>query len=570
MTSQGALLFFLFGAAIAPGIVLAGCGEDSFLTGVAPDAGAPDAAAGGDANAPAEAAASSDAGEDAPRAAPVAEASTDALADVDAGRADPDPDSAAAANASDATDEFDASDGFTCDPTKSPHDDPCVLSETLGVFVSPSGLDANPGTRAAPLRTITAGLVRAAVLGVGRVYACAGAYAETVRVASAVSVYGGLECAAAPDWRYGDGDLSQVTGAANAAAFTVDGVAAPLALEDLRVVAPDAVGQDTAGNGRSSVAVLVNASVVTMRRCVLVAGAGAAGHDGTSIANYLGPVAPAGQSADGGAGGAGGSMVCDDGTLSAGGAGGDPSASSGGRGSSVPPVAPSGASDGLGGAREASGCGQGDPGASGDPGDGGSAAPTAGAWSDVGWEPSAGGAGVDGHPGQGGGGGGAVSLASQAGSGGGAGGCGGAGGGGGGGGGASIALVCLAGTVSIEGCVLQPSSAGNGGAGSMGQAAQAGATPGIAQGVMGCTGGVGGNGGGGGGGAGGSGGVSACILYRGSAPVGTVACALGAEGSPGGGGAGGPGGVNANGAAATGAGGSSGLLGIAAIELATP
>ena len=109
---------------------------------------------------------------------------------------------------------------------------------------------------------------------------CQGSYAETLKVTSAVSVYGGLACPLGDaGWVYGDGGAAQVTGAANAIAFTVDGVDASIAVEDMRVVSPDAVGQDDAGNGRSSIAALVNGSAVTFTRCTFVAGAGANGAD---------------------------------------------------------------------------------------------------------------------------------------------------------------------------------------------------------------------------------------------------------------------------------------------------
>jgi hypothetical protein len=556
MKTRRALFLLVLATAAAPAVALAGCGEDSFLGQNAPDGSSPDATGDGNATASPDGASSADGNP----------ATGDAVSEGDAAA-----DVFALEDAADAGDAADGFDGFACDPALSPRDNPCVLSETLGVFVSSLGLDTNPGTRAAPLQTISAGLARAGAIGVGRVYVCQGNYADTVRIASAVSIYGGLACAnGATGWSYGDGGPSQVTGTANAIALTVDGVDAAISLEDLRVVAPDAVGQDPTGNGRSSIAVLVNDAVAAIRRCAFVAGAGAAADAGGTGANYVGAVAPMGQPDDAGVGGAGGLIFCTDGTVSAGGAGGISTMSSGGRGSAVPPATVVGSDDGLGGIREVSGCGQGDPGANGDPGGPGSPAATGGQWSDAGWTPSAGGAGGGGRPGQGGGGGGAVTLTAQAGGGGGAGGCGGAGGAGGGGGGASLALVCIASSVSIDGCSLVSSNAGSGGTGGAGQAAQAGALPGAVQAIMACTGGVGGNGGGGGGGAGGSGGVSACILYRGSPPVGTAVCTPGGAGAPGIGGAGGAGGMNANGAALQGIDGSAGLPGVSATELTTP
>ena len=88
-------------------------------------------------------------------------------------------------------------DAGMCDPTKSPSDDPCVVDEAYGVFVSPRGSDANPGTRSAPASTIGRGmdLAKAARK---RVYVCAGSFAEPLVVAASrdgVNVYGALDCA---------------------------------------------------------------------------------------------------------------------------------------------------------------------------------------------------------------------------------------------------------------------------------------------------------------------------------------------------------------------------------------
>jgi hypothetical protein len=381
-----------------------------------------------------------DAGQDTSTDARDAGASADANAEGGDGGSD---------SGMDAADAFDGFDGFSCDPSKSPHDDPCVLSNTLGVFVSSSGLDTNAGTEGSPLKTIAAGLAKASTLGRSRVYVCQGSYSETLRVTNAVSVYGGLACPLGDGgWVYGDGGTAQVTGASNAIAFTVDGVDASIAVEDLRVVSPDAVGQDDAGNGRSSIAVLVNGSTVSFRRCAFVAGAGTNGADGMTGSNYEGGTAPAGQSNDGGAGGAGGMIVCGDGTSSAGGMGGSSTPTDGADGSAVPTSLVTPPIDGTGGAGGVV-CANGHPAATGTAGTGGAAASTVGTWTNIGWTPAVAGHGANGRPGQGGGGGGGETATPPAsgGTGGGSGGCGGGGGAGGGGGGASLSLVCQASSI---------------------------------------------------------------------------------------------------------------------------
>ncbi|MGH7734677.1 MAG: hypothetical protein ACREOE_13520, partial [Gemmatimonadales bacterium] len=340
----------------------------------------------------------------------------------------------AAADASDANDAADAGDGFACDPTKSPRDEGCVVDEAYGVFVSAGGSDTGAGTKSDPVKTIGEGVAKAAQSGKTRVYVCAGSYAEAVVVSSsAVSLYGALGCDAG--WAYVDGGASQVTGAANQVVLTIDGVAGPVAVEDLVLTAADASGQDDAGNGRSSVAAQVNGSTVTFRRCGFNAGAAANGAEGTTGSNYTGATAPDGQPNDAGAGGAGGSVTCADGTGSQGGNGGAAALVSFGDGgdgtaSPLPMTYPAQALDGVGGAGGINRCGQGaDKGAFGAAADGGSAAVSYGVLTGTGWTPTHGGSGSVGAPGQGGGGGGGQqSVQPLGGTGGGAGGCGGAGG----------------------------------------------------------------------------------------------------------------------------------------------
>jgi len=65
-----------------------------------------------------------------------------------------------------------------------------------GTFVAPPPLGdpANPGTQAAPLSTLGAGIENAAGLGVHAVCACAGEYVEDLTVAEGISLRGGYDC----------------------------------------------------------------------------------------------------------------------------------------------------------------------------------------------------------------------------------------------------------------------------------------------------------------------------------------------------------------------------------------
>ena len=89
----------------------------------------------------------------------------------------------------------DADVGPTCDVTKSPVDEPCLVDDRYGVFVSAGGSDtAGLGTKAAPYKTLTKGLTAAQ----GKnVYVCAATYAEAVTVEGALDgsrLFGGFDC----------------------------------------------------------------------------------------------------------------------------------------------------------------------------------------------------------------------------------------------------------------------------------------------------------------------------------------------------------------------------------------
>jgi hypothetical protein len=432
-------------------------------------------------------------------------------------------------------------DGGSCDPTKSPHDEPCVIDEAYGVFVAPSangGSDTTgDGSKMKPFASIGHALSR---LGAKRrVYLCDGTYSESVTVQTAASLYGGLACQGGDSgtpWSY-DLGTATLSGAHNQVPLVVNEAGA-VSVEDMSIVAANGSGHDDAGNGLSSIAALVNGSTVAFRRCTFNAGTGDNGGEGVTGVNYTGATAAPGEANDGGVGGAGGVATCNDGTSSFGGAGGGTQSTSGVNGGARPMSPVTAPFDGMGAPGGSVTCGNGNPGGNGAAGDAGTAPSTFGTLTASGWTPSAGGAGDTGRPGQGGGGGEGKTM--LGGTGGGAGGCGGAGGAAGGGGGASIALASVGATITLDGCMLATSAAGSGGKGSDGQPGQGG---GVSPGVTGvCAGGFGGNGAGGAGGAGGTGGISVCVVYQGALPSGSFTCSHGSAGQPGNYGRGGPGG----------------------------
>ena len=531
-----------------------------------------------------------------------ADASADGAADAGADGAD------ASAAGADARADGPADAARACDPTKDPKDEPCVLDNAYGVFVAAlvgvdGGLPANDGgsasgdgTASRPYTTI--GQALSNVGSKTRVYVCNGTYREQVNITTAVTVYGGLSCAAGASgrvWTYA-GVGAQVISPSPAYALSVSGVSSGVVtIEDTSFASPDATAA-----GTSSIAALVASSSVHLVRVTLTAGSGAtgvAGADGTTNPNYTGPAPDGGTQVWGytsglfGAtsGGTGGINACSRFGSSAGGHGGLGCAIGLGTAGIATPSAPvSPGRDGLPmGQTVLSDAGAvipivaNDPGADGVAGSGGAAAPPQpyGTLSSTGWTPpSLGGDGAPGNPGQGGAGAtdplnGQCNSTTQdiGGGGGGAGGCGGAGGQGGGGGGASMALASIGGTIQLTACTLVAAAGGSGGAGGAGQDGQAGGAGGDAN-FSGAhaAGAAGGNGAGGSGGAGGTGGISVGILESSSVittdTATTQSTRLGAAGA---GGAAGLGGRHGPGALlTTGMDGSSGATGGAGTSVA--
>jgi len=445
----------------------------------------------------------------------------------------------------------------TCnaDPALDPAEDDC------GVFASESlGDDANPGTRAQPVRTLTQAISLART-GPLRVYACAEVFAEAVAVPSGLEVWGGLDCA--NGWGYLGGDARTVLAPASdliplqVEAAELGGIAT---LADLRLEAADATLP-----GGSSIAMLVApGAAVDLRRSELLAGNGAKGAPGARGGE---DPAKAGTPGNGGAvacsahsvqGAPPVITVCGDAT-SVGGRGGDGNVTEGSDGNDgQPEPVPNPMGFGLGGSGELSGlqCWSGLDGENGADGAHGEGAEGPGRITVDGWIGRRGEDGDNGITAQGGGGGGGsrggslycglgpnLPSGGASGGSGGGGGCGGRGGKGGGYGGASIGLVSFSGDVSLVATSIVTGNGGDGGAGGL---AQLGGAPG-ARGLggssvggsnAGCDGGNGGRGGDGGYGGGGLGGPSIGIAHlTGQLPGGhgaAITTGMPGKGGPGG------------------------------------
>ena len=119
-----------------------------------------------------------------------------------------------------------------CNENADPKDSPKCVDDAYGVFVDATGGDdSRAGGRATPVKTIATALSK---LGnKSRVYLCAGTYAESVKLTSAVSLYGGYGCAT---WEH-DGSKAKLAPTAPGYALSVTDVTGPVVLADLEVVA---------------------------------------------------------------------------------------------------------------------------------------------------------------------------------------------------------------------------------------------------------------------------------------------------------------------------------------------
>ncbi len=350
-----------------------------------------------------------------------------------------------------------------CSPdTDAPSVDPCVLTESYGVFVAPNGSDAAAGTRAAPFQTIAHAMKVASTSGL-RVYACAdaGPYTSALAVDATmdgVQVFGGLSCANAAAWTY-DGTNAKIAPTAQGTALTIAGVVTGVSFTTFEIDAQAA----PANSGESVVAVLVNGSSnVLFRDATIVAGGAGSGAAGGTTSNYAGASTSGGNVAIGDLQGATKTCSCADATMTEGGRGGpaDPATPGAGVAGGSTPAVSAPASNSGAAATLATACGNGQSGASGAPGTSGTRAAVVLSLSASGLSATGGvgGNGQNGTVAQGGGGGGGGGLQTVlpdggtvgGGGGGGCGGCGGGYGMGGSPGGTSIALASVSSSVSLE------------------------------------------------------------------------------------------------------------------------
>ncbi len=470
-------------------------------------------------------------------AGPAGSAGADASADTSDADAAPAPD-ADAAQEQPVEVGIDAPQEPVCDTAKSPSEEPCLLDDAYGIFVSPGGTDQpNCGSKNSPCQTLGAGIARAHTTGKS-VYACAdiAPYDELVAVnehTDGLKMYGGFTCAG---WLFNPSLPTEVKPQVPGPALKISGLLDGLLIEDFSLTSASATAP-----GDSSVAIAItNSKGVVLRRARVQAGDGALGTKGQPGTNGADGAPPAAEEngknatctnpqtgwggnwpggiACGSLGGSGGSITQ-----------GSPTPHGGSPGIPDTNVTPSGVMNGGSAASNlGSPGGVGGVGSLGNSGENGPPAADLGVFLETGYTPADGGTGTDGYPGQGGGGGGAsMSISGCVGASGGAGGMGGClgtKGSGGSGGGASVAILSWDSEVTLDACVVKSATGGVGGAGGPGGAGGKGGKPGAGgtagDGMeAGGGGGTGGHGGPGGSGAGGTGGPSFGIVHKGTAPA---------------------------------------------------
>ncbi|WP_437957676.1 hypothetical protein WME76_41260 [Sorangium sp. So ce119] len=436
-----------------------------------------------------------------------------------------------------------------------------------GIFVSTNlGDDANPGSRAEPVKTLSKAF-ELADMGSHRVYACAETFDETLGFYG-TSIWGGFDCT--NGWRHLGASSKTVVAPEGPVPQVVSFGGQGLTFANLRIVAPDGNDVDRVQRGSIGIDTLEGVQLKLVASEVITGRGGKPG--GSSIPIYLrkgseievidsrivagdgadgepGAAAEGAAAADGAPGHPGADACtvdatvgtpaatteCDDGN-SVGGEGGLGLAdrgTGGGNGEPLPDRNPTGAGVGGVGQQGSMACSDGQRGLDGAVGVQGQGARAPGV---VVWGRTLG-KGQDGRfgrPGQGGGGGGgsrggpdacgAGPAGGALGGSGGSGGCGGKPGKGGFAGGASIGIATRGAKVRVRGSTIETGRGGRGGAGGAGLPGGSGAPGGdggsaVPGTLPGCRGGDGGNGGPGGAGGGGVGGHSAGIAYLGSVEV---------------------------------------------------
>ena len=392
-----------------------------------------------------------------------------------------------------------------CDTSQSPALQACLVDNEHAIFVAPTGKDSAPGTKNAPLASLSKAVE---IAGSKLILVCDDTYDEHVAIAAPARIYGGFKCS---NWSSEDGAPLFKPSSAGPA-LKIDSVSDTLTLTSIDFEVGDATE-----NGQTALTAIVNASPsVTFDTVSFKAGKGKAGDSG-SLTEFQFPDPNSlngNEETSAGVGGGEHVCMCQEGLQTVGGGGGPPSSSGQNGADGLPSLGAGLAGDHT---KPCSSGGGGGDGSDAPAPIHGVGAAAVGAATAAGWQPMSGQDGATGSPGQGGGGGSSRNALGHGG-GGGCGGCGGNGATAGTGGGGSIALLLINSPVVLNGSTLTTSDAGDGGSGVPGQTGQQdrGSGGNSLSSLNSCFGGNGGKGGDGGASGGGAGGVSVGIVWKGA------------------------------------------------------
>jgi hypothetical protein len=197
-----------------------------------------------------------------------------------------------------------------------------------------AGDDGSPGTMAAPMKTVQAG-ISAAQLGGVDVYISVGTYAESITLADGVGVFGGYDAADA--WSFSPANVVTISGGTTAVLGTSINTETHLA--NLTIVAADSATPGTSSHGLY----IVSSTGLVVSDVTVQSGAGGAGGVGSTGT-------PGANGGNGGQGNPGcensGALFCDTCSQPAGGAVGTSACGRTGGIGGVPGLSSAGGSDG--------------------------------------------------------------------------------------------------------------------------------------------------------------------------------------------------------------------------------
>lgn len=172
-----------------------------------------------------------------------------------------------------------------CVGTQLPTEDPCVIDEPYGIFVSSSkGTADGAGTRAQPVRSLQRAVALAKTSG-KRVYACAESYEEALTLENGVSIFGMFDCNRS-NWPLAP--RRAVVRSPSSPAVRATNITSDTRVEGVEFIAPNFGNLPPAQDAQSSIGLLaVNAPKLRIVEGRIRAGSGQDGASGADAPQYV-------------------------------------------------------------------------------------------------------------------------------------------------------------------------------------------------------------------------------------------------------------------------------------------